>query len=95
MEIIEVMKKGKNQRSSRVKQRSKTGNKIKWGSMNWRIVIGVLLIIGGIKEFFAVMKDSQAAVPAFNPIYGQLGCITMIGLGSFLVYKGRQKKTLK
>ncbi len=63
--------------------------------MNWKIIVGVLIIFGGIKEFFAEMQDNQTGVTTGNPIYGELGCITLIGLGFFMIYKGRQKKKLK
>jgi LPXTG-motif cell wall-anchored protein len=63
--------------------------------MNWKIIVGVLIIFGGIKEFFAVLKDFQTGVTIGNPIFAQLGCITLVGLGFFLIYKGRQVKRLK
>ena len=63
--------------------------------MNWKIIVGILIIFGGIKEFFSEMQDHQTGVTTGNPIYGELGCITLIGAGFFLIYKGRQKKRLK
>ena len=63
--------------------------------MNWKIVVGILIIFGGIKEYFAELKDFHTGVTTGDPIYGEIGCITLIGLGFFLIYKGRQKKKLK
>jgi LPXTG-motif cell wall-anchored protein len=63
--------------------------------MNWKVIVGILVILGGIKEFFAELKDSQTGVTEGSPIYAQLGCITLIGLGFYLIYKGRQPKKLK
>jgi hypothetical protein len=63
--------------------------------MNWKIIVGVLIIYGGIKEFFAEENDYKTGVTSGSPIIPKLGCITFIGLGFYLIYKGRQKKTLK
>jgi hypothetical protein len=64
--------------------------------MNWKIIVGILIIFGGGKEFFAEMSDHKNAVTHYNPIYAQLGCLTFIALGIYLIIKGRQqKKTFK
>jgi hypothetical protein len=64
--------------------------------MNWKIIVGILIIFGGVKEFFAEMSDHKNAAIHYNPIYAQLGCLTFIALGIYLTIKGRQqKKTFK
>jgi hypothetical protein len=63
--------------------------------MNWKIIVGILLIFAGIKEFLAVLRDAPTSMPPGNPIYGELGCLTLIGVGFFLFYKGRQARKLK
>lgn len=63
--------------------------------MNWKIVVGILLILGSIKECFSLVTDYQQGITHFNPIYGLLGCAMLMGLGIYLVKKGRQKKPLK
>ncbi len=60
--------------------------------MNWKIIVGVLLIFGGGKEFFAELDDYRTGVTQFNPIYGELGCVTLMLLGGYLILKGRAKK---
>ncbi|HXB43683.1 MAG TPA: hypothetical protein VNV85_06490 [Puia sp.] len=56
--------------------------------MNWKIIIGILLIIGGGQEFFSVMHNTQ-------PLAGELGCITLIAVGVFLIVKGRSERRNK
>ena len=51
--------------------------------MNWKIIVGILIIFGGVKEFLAEMQDNQTGISTGNPISGELGCITLIGLVSF------------
>jgi len=60
--------------------------------MNWKIIVGILIIFGGIKEFFAEMNDYNTGVTKGNPIYAQLGCITFICLGIYLILKGNQQR---
>jgi hypothetical protein len=63
--------------------------------MNWKIVIGILIIIGGISEFLEEQKDYQTGVTTYNPIIPQIFCIAMIGVGFYLIYKGRKRKIFK
>jgi hypothetical protein len=64
--------------------------------MNWKIIVGILIIFGGTKEFFTEMSDYNNGVTHYNPIYAELGCATFIFLGLYLIYKGsQQKKTFK
>lgn len=60
--------------------------------MNWKVIVGVLIIFGSVKEFFNIGADYRNGVTNFNPLYGQLGSITLVGFGCYLIYKGRQKK---
>lgn len=62
--------------------------------MNWKIIIGTLMILGGAMEFFDEMKAYNTGVTHFNPIYGQLGCATLVIVGIYLIIKGRQKKKM-
>ena len=60
--------------------------------MNWKIILGVLIIYGGVKEMYAQINDYKTGVTTGIPIYGELGCLTLIALGLYLINKGRQKK---
>lgn len=61
--------------------------------MNWKLVTGILIVFGGTGEFFAEMSDYNNGVTTYNPIYAQLGCITLICAGLYLAYTGwKQRK---
>jgi len=63
--------------------------------MNWKIRLGILLILASIKVLIASIKDARTSVRPFSPIYGELGALALMGLGLFLIYKGWQKKPLE
>ena len=60
--------------------------------MNWKTIVGILIIFGGSKEFITETNDYKNGITHYNPIYAQLGCITFIGLGVYMMYKGRQQR---
>ena len=61
--------------------------------MNWKIIVGALIVFGGVKEAFAIQSDNDKGITHLNPIYGQLGCLTLIAVGLYFIYRGRKKKT--
>jgi hypothetical protein len=62
--------------------------------MNWKSIIGVLIILGSVKEFFAVTTDYKNGITKFNPIYVQIACLAFALLGAYLIYNNLKKKTL-
>jgi hypothetical protein len=63
-------------------------------SMNWKLILGCLLIFGGGKEFFNIYQDYHTGVTQFNPIVPALGCVSLMLLGGYLILKARQKKKI-
>jgi hypothetical protein len=43
--------------------------------MNWKIIVGILIIFGAVGEFFAEMNDYNSGVTKGNPIIPQFICI--------------------
>jgi len=62
--------------------------------MNWKIILGILLIYGGLKEFFAEAEDYRNGTTG-NPILAQALCSAIALLGGYLLVKGifRKKKS--
>ena len=60
--------------------------------MNWKLLIGIFLILAGLKIFFAQTNAYMAGPIKTYPVAAQLGsAILMLG-GLFLIYKGRKRK---
>ena len=60
--------------------------------MNWKIIIGILLIFGGIKEFLNVFIDYKTGKLSFFPFGAAFGCTTLIVAGVFLIIKGAKER---
>ena len=63
--------------------------------MNWKIIVGILIILGSVKEMYAEINDFRTGIVTGNPIYGEIGCAIFASVGFYLIYKGRQKKPFK
>ena len=60
--------------------------------MNWKVIVGILIILGSINEFFAEWKDFKTGVVTYNPLIPQLICIGIVGVGFYVIYNGRKQK---
>jgi hypothetical protein len=60
--------------------------------MNWKIILGVLIIFTAIKELLSIIIDYRSGKLAFWPFGADIGCIAMIILGIYLIRKGQMKR---
>ena len=60
--------------------------------MNWKIIVGALLIIGALKELISIIFDYRSGKLAFWPFGADLGCITLIIAGIYLIRQGQKQK---
>jgi hypothetical protein len=59
--------------------------------MNWKLLIGIFLILGGLKIFFAQTNAYMAGSVKAYPVAAQLGSAVLMLTGIFLIYKGKKK----
>jgi len=62
--------------------------------MNWKIIVGILLIIGALKEMLSIINDYRSGKLGFWPFGADIGCVALIILGIYLIRKGQKQKTL-
>jgi len=62
--------------------------------MNWKIIVGGLLIIGALKEMLSIVIDYRSGKLEFWPFGADIGCITLVALGIYLIRKGQKQKKL-
>ena len=62
--------------------------------MNWKIIIGGLLIFGGLKEMTSIIIDYRSGKLEFRPFGAEFGCITLVFAGVYLIRKGQKQKKL-
>jgi hypothetical protein len=60
--------------------------------MNWKIIVGALLIIGALKEITSVILDYRSGKLAFWPFGVEVGCLVLIIAGIYLIRKGQKQK---
>lgn len=60
--------------------------------MNWKLIIGASLIFAGVKELVSKTMGYKNGINHYNIFYTQLACIAIIGVGGYLIKKGRHKK---
>ena len=60
--------------------------------MNWKIIVGILLIFGAISEMLSVIKDYNAGKFASWPYGAGLGCATLIIAGLYVIRLGQKDK---
>jgi hypothetical protein len=61
--------------------------------MNWKVIVGLLLIFGGLKEFISIRIDhANGLIP--DPMAAELGALTLVLVGGIVVYKFRIKKII-
>lgn len=62
--------------------------------MNWKIIVGVLLIMGAFKEMLSIITDYRSGKLGFWPFGAGIGCLALIALGIYLIRKGQKQKRL-
>jgi hypothetical protein len=62
--------------------------------MNWKIIVGILLIIGALKEMLSIIIDYRSGKLGFWPFGADIGCVVLIILGIYLIRKGQKQKKL-
>jgi len=60
--------------------------------MNWRMLVGLALLLVGIAELYTLMAHRASIKPGNSPIYAGLGCAMWMAVGIFLIIKGATKK---
>ena len=60
--------------------------------MNLKIIIGVLLIIGALKEIISIIIDYSSGRLGFWPFGADIGCVVLVIAGIYLIRKGQQQK---
>ena len=61
--------------------------------MNWKVIVGILLIFGGLREFFSIRVDHVNGLIT-KPVPAELGALTVVLVGEWLVYKFRTRKII-
>jgi hypothetical protein len=62
--------------------------------MNWKILVGALLIIGALKEMLSIIIDYRSGKLSFWPFGVEIGCFALITLGIFLIRNGQKQKKI-
>ena len=60
--------------------------------MNWKIIVGALLIFGALKEMTSIIIDYRSGKLEFWPFGADIGCIALVIAGIYLVRKGQKQK---
>jgi len=56
--------------------------------INWRIIVGLVLLFFGIKQLYAILGSTVKS----TPVYVVVGCVIWVAAGTFLIIKGLAKK---
>ncbi|MGN6291320.1 MAG: hypothetical protein ACTHMV_01145 [Chitinophagaceae bacterium] len=62
--------------------------------MKWKIVVGVLLIIGSVREMFSIIGDYNSGKLKSWPFGTEITFILLFALGIYLIYSGKKNKKL-
>ncbi|MBN8879655.1 MAG: hypothetical protein J0I32_19055 [Sphingobacteriales bacterium] len=62
--------------------------------MNWKIVVGALLIIGSVREMFSIIGDYNSGKLKSWPFGADIAFVLLFALGIYLIYSGRKNKKL-
>ena len=60
--------------------------------MNWKIVVGALLIFGALREMASIISDYQSGKLQFWPFGAEIGCVALVALGIYLIRKGQRER---
>ena len=61
--------------------------------MNWKIILGILLIFGAANEMYSIISDYQSGKLSFWPFGADLGCLTVIIAGIYLLRRGLKERS--
>lgn len=62
--------------------------------MNWKLVVGALLIFGALREMTSIIIDYRSGKLNFWPFGADIGCLAFVALGIYLIRKGQKEKKL-
>lgn len=60
--------------------------------MNWKVILGILLIFGALQEMASVIKEYNSGKFESWPYGAGLGCITLIIGGIYVIRLGKKDK---
>ncbi len=60
--------------------------------MNWKIIVGLLFLLGGMKVLYELIEKSSSGQLAETPVYAEVGCVVWMAVGIFLVMSGMRKR---
>lgn len=60
--------------------------------MNWKVIVGVLIIFGAATEMLSIIRDYSLGKLSFWPFGVDVACIALIVFGILLIRKGRKQK---
>ncbi len=60
--------------------------------LNWRSILGLVLLLAGLNEFYNVQTHPEAVQLNFPHLYLKIACIIWIIAGVFLIVKGIKNK---
>ena len=60
--------------------------------MNWKIIVGILLVFGGLAEFFSIVNGQANGDPG---IWAKIGCIVLALIGFYLIANGRKERNTR
>ena len=60
--------------------------------MNWRAILGLVLLIIGMWELYLVTANKDVAKFNMPPLYIEIGCLVWMAVGVMLIVRGTQKK---
>jgi hypothetical protein len=61
--------------------------------MNWLKIVGIVLIVLACLEMLNIISEYSSGKLEFWPFGAEIGAALMIGLGIFLIKRGRRQKS--
>lgn len=63
--------------------------------MNWKIALGLFLIIASLSEMLSIIRDYSSEKLDFWPFGVEIGFLAMMALAIYLIRNGQKEKTLR
>jgi hypothetical protein len=64
--------------------------------MNWRVLVGLLLLLIGVKVLYTAIAGSEAAAAVgVSVLYAKIGSVVWIGVGLYFLVKGMTRNEPK
>ena len=60
--------------------------------MNWRIIVGLVFLIGGMSILYPLLTATNPQKMSSNPLMAEVGCGIWMTVGIFLIIKGLKGK---